>query len=42
MKKYTKTWFDDKDINDDFIKFHNLHTHLRVVSKIANLSILRK
>lgn len=38
----TKTWFDDKDINDDFIKFHNLHTHLRVVSKIANLSILRK
>lgn len=35
-------FIDDKDINDDFLKFHNSHTHLRFVSKKANLSNLRK
>ncbi len=35
-------YFDDDEINKDFLEFHNNHTHLRVVSKTANLSILRK
>lgn len=34
--------FKDKDIEQDFIKFHNANTHLRAVSKFANGSLLRK
>lgn len=35
------TYFTDKKIIDDFVKFHNSNTKLRAVSKIANLSILK-
>lgn len=38
----THAYFVDKDIIADFIDFHNKHTHLRAVSKRANLSDLRK
>ena len=38
----TFTYFDDEDICKDFLEFHNQHTHLRVVSKTANLSALKK
>ena len=38
----TITSFKDESIIKDFIEFHNTHTHLRVVSKRANLSVLRK
>lgn len=38
----TRIYFMDEVVNDDFIEFHNQHTHLRVVSKLANLSLLRK
>lgn len=38
----TETYFDDKEIIDDFIEFHNKNTHLRAVSKRANLSDLRR
>lgn len=34
--------FKDKEIEQDFIKFHNDHTHLRAVSKFANGSLLRR
>lgn len=37
-----RTWFDDKDLVNDFIGFHDTHTHLRAVSRDANLSVLRK
>jgi len=33
--------FTSNKINNDFINFHNSHTHLRAVSKIANLSFLK-
>lgn len=36
------TKFTDNSISDDFIIFHNSNTHLRAVSKIANLSLLKK
>lgn len=36
------TFFTDESIVSDFIAFHDLHTHLRAVSRTANLSILRK
>ena len=36
------TYFTDSQIALDFLNFHNNHTHLRAVSKKANLSILRK
>lgn len=35
-------WFTDQSIADEFIYFHNGNTHLRAVSRVANLSILRK
>jgi len=35
-------YFTDDEIIKDFIDFHNQHTHLRAVSKKANLSILKK
>lgn len=35
------TRFTDYAIEQDFIKFHNANTHLRAVSKKANLSILK-
>lgn len=35
-------YFDDDEINKDFLIFHNNNTHLRLVSRTANLSILRK
>ena len=38
----TCTYFVDDSINEDFINFHNKHTHLRAVSQKANLSTLRK
>ena len=38
----TITSFKDESIIKDFIEFHNTHTHLRPVSKRANLSMLRK
>ena len=38
----TITYFDDKEIIKDFVEFHNNHTHLRAVSKKANLGELRK
>jgi len=37
-----QVFFTDMAIIVNFINFHNQHTHLRAVSKIANLSILRK
>lgn len=36
------TFFDDSRVIIDFIQFHNSHTHLRAVSKTANLSVLKK
>lgn len=38
----TKAYFDNDEICKDFIEFHNQHTHLRAVSRKANLSTLRK
>ena len=38
----TVTSFADESIIKDFIAFHNAHTHLRVVSKRTNLSVLRR
>ena len=38
----TITYFDDEEINKDFYEFHNNHTHLRAVSKKANLGELKK
>ena len=38
----TITSFKDESIIKDFIEFHNNHTHLRVVSKKANLSVLKR
>ena len=38
----TITSFKDESIIKDFIEFHNTHTHLRVVSKKANLSVLKR
>lgn len=38
----TITYFYDKEIIKDFVEFHNKHTHLRAVSKKANLGVLRK
>lgn len=35
-------YFTSKFLREDFINFHNANTHLRAVSKIANLSTLRK
>ena len=35
------TYFTDKEVESDFIKFHNQHCKLRAVSKFANLSILK-
>lgn len=37
----TQIKFGNVDIIQSFIKFHNQNTHLRVVSKTANLSILK-
>lgn len=37
-----RTWFNDNVLVDDFIKFHDCHTHLRAVSRKANLTVLRK
>jgi len=37
----TLTLFESDKITKDFIKFHNNNTHLRFVSRFANLSILR-
>lgn len=36
------TMFLDADLCNDFVAFHNNNTHLRAVSKSANLSSLRK
>jgi hypothetical protein len=37
----TEIYFNDSEIIKDFVSFHNNNTHLRAVSKIANLSILK-
>lgn len=37
-----EVFFTDDKIVKDFKSFHNKHTHLRAISKIANISILRK
>ncbi len=37
-----RTYFVNDDLAEDFRQFHNNHTHLRAVSKEANLKILRK
>lgn len=37
-----KTLIVDENLKREFIAFHNAHTHLRIVSKIANRSILKK
>jgi len=34
--------FADRFVEADFVNFHNQYTHLRAVSKEANLSVLRK
>ena len=34
--------FDDPILTMDFYQFHNTHTHLRAVSKTANLSVLNR
>ena len=36
-----ETYFVDDNIKKDFIEFHNQNTHLRPISKKANLSTLR-
>jgi hypothetical protein len=36
------TEFTDKSIIEDFIDFHNKNCKLRAVSKLANLSLLKK
>ncbi len=36
------TYFDDEEVCRDFLEFHNKHTHLRAVSRTANLSIFNK
>lgn len=38
----TITRFIDDKINEEFVDFHNKHTHLRVVTREENLSLLRK
>ena len=38
----TRTYFDDENIRNEFREFHNRNTHLRAVSKKANLSTLKK
>ena len=38
----TKIYFLAEEIVNGFIAFHNEHTHLRAVSKTANLSTLKK
>ena len=35
-------FFTNQEIKNNFIEFHNLNTHLRAVSKKANLSYLRR
>ena len=35
-------WKEKEGVGIDHIEFHNTHTHLRAVSKRANLSVLRK
>lgn len=40
--EYYNVVFVDKKLIDDFIFFHNAHTHLRVVTKWENQSLLRK
>ena len=37
----TTVYFIDENIKNDFIKYHNDNTHLRAVSKKANLTILK-
>lgn len=41
MDNNNETYFIDANVAFDFIKFHNENTHLRGVSKKANLSILK-
>lgn len=36
-----KTYFTEQNIIDSFVKFHNNNTHLRAVTKKANLSLLK-
>jgi len=38
----TRTYFVDPAIRLDFLKYHNQNTHLRAVTKHANLVILKK
>lgn len=40
--KCLDTYFDDPELIIDFIQFHNRHTHLRAVSRTANLSVLTR
>lgn len=42
MDDCVDTFFDDDKVILDFIQFHNSHTHLRAVSKNANLSVLKR
>ena len=37
-----RCYFIDEKIENDFIDFHNKHTHLRAVSALANIKILVK
>lgn len=36
------TYFTDDSLIDSFVKYHNSNTHLRAISKFANLSIRKK
>lgn len=38
----TSTCFDDDVLCKDFLEFHNQNTHLRAVSRRANLSVLKQ
>lgn len=38
----TTTYFTDEDIKENFIKFHNEHTHLRAIHRKENLSTRKR
>lgn len=40
--KSTITRFVDENLVEEFVLYHDQHTHLRVVTKEENLSLLKK
>lgn len=38
----TITKFVDENLVEEFVQYHDQHTHLRVVTKEENLSLLKK